>query len=663
MLDRDRNILAMQISQKNPELGAYLKTLPLDHPDLDGAKKYREDFGSIGFREYKEKIEFNKTLEEVRTKREFQRPLEKKWADEAEARKLQDDYRPKPELEYSDPTKKYQHAINHSRHPYLKTSQHQIDAAILQNRASDQAAQTGEDASATKQKSLEYEFSNHRVITPAGGYVPFLNAQERELSNTLSGTDFRSGKANVEASRANLEFTARAKAWNAHIDLAADELEKKGRFSNPDGSPKMSNYRRTRFVGGVNPDYPDALTAKEEWKLSRQLDYGHIGAASNPSWRYGINWMSNAGPEFSLYNRSESMSETIYEALAADRALRENKGLTWSHSNKKRFENIVKELADEGLPAEFNLGYFNEMPVRNMTPRDLARAEAHTLIAAGKIPEDELFMSGIEPQRMRQGMRSNIANVGQEGAGSVLLINQSMPTADTESFIAGNRRWLDKNAVKNASSPGNIIDIVRSATPEQLEKFRKDVAKAGKMLRGEGLGLTPENVTKALRGVGGASTLMLLSNIARADGEGGLEKFINGLNLMEAQTVQGDEAISNIPGVQAVKDLWGGLVNFLNENVDTVNVGPGGTYQAPVENVGDSLDAGQNVVNPYWDIAALTGSIMADQPQDVVTEQQPYYNGPGFGNYSTIPTPSIVVDEHDAKVNRGLVRNVWTSDD
>ena len=60
MIERDRNILAFQISQKNPELGAYLKTLPLDHPDLNGAKKYRESFGSRGFREYKEKIEFNK---------------------------------------------------------------------------------------------------------------------------------------------------------------------------------------------------------------------------------------------------------------------------------------------------------------------------------------------------------------------------------------------------------------------------------------------------------------------------------------------------------------------------------------------------------------------------------------------------------------------------
>jgi len=252
MADRDRNILAFQISQKNPELGAYLKTLPLDHPDLDGAKKYREDFGSTGFREYKEKIEFNKTLEEVRTKREFQRPLEEKWAKEAEARRLQDNYR--PTSEYSPTVNTYQHPINsspHSRVPSLSNlTQEEIDEAILENRALDEARANGTVKSEVP--SARKAFQPQREVTGAGETVPFVDAQDRPLSNELSGTDYRSGKASVEASRANFKFTKQAEAWNRHIDLAADELEKKGKFSNPDGSPKMSNYRRTRFVGGVN---------------------------------------------------------------------------------------------------------------------------------------------------------------------------------------------------------------------------------------------------------------------------------------------------------------------------------------------------------------------------------------------------------------------------
>ena len=590
------NSIAQVIAPDNRDLAGYLRNLPDNHPDLDGAMKKGWEFTSPGFVQHREKLGFQRLINEVKSGKT----------------EIVEDVRPTVKTEVP---------------------------------------------------SEKEAFQDQRRVTGAGETVPFVDSQDRPLSNELSGTDYRSGKAGVEASRANLKFTKQAEAWNRHIDLAADELDKKGKFSNPDGSPKMSNYRRTRFVGGVNPDYPSALTAKEEWKLSRQLDYGHIGAASNPSWRYGINWLSNAGPEFTLYNRSESMSETIYEALAADRALRENKGLTWSQGNKRRFNAILKELADANLSPEFSLNYFNNLPLRESTPIDLARGKAHSIIAAGGVPPEELLLSGVVPSRMREGMRSNMANVGQEGAGSVLLLNQSMPTADTENFIAGNRKWLDKNAVKNASSPSNIIDIVRSATPEQLEQFRKDVAKAGKKLRGEKLGLTPENITKALRGVGGASTLMLLSNIARADGEGGVEKFINGLNWMETQTNQGDEAISNIPGVQAVKDIWSGLTSFLDNNVDTVNVGPGGAIEMPVENVGQSLDAAQNVVNPYWDVAAVTGAFIPDQPQDVVTEQQPYYNGPGFGNYSTIPTPSIVIDEHDAKVNRGMLRNIWTNND
>ena len=493
-------------------------------------------------------------------------------------------------------------------------------------------------------------FSNQKVVTEAGDTVPFLNAQEVQASNSISGGDWRN---KVEASRVNTDFDLKAKAWNKHISEAADELEKRGKFSNPDGSPRMSAYRRTAYVGGENPDFPSVLTAKEEWILSRQLDYGHLGAASNPSWRYAINWKSNAGPEFSLYNRSESMSESIYDALATDQALRKNKGLTWSQGNKRRFDKILKELSDEGLSPKFNLGYFNDMPTREMAPVDLARSRAHSILASGGVPDDQLLMSGITPSGIIEGRRSNFGNVGQDGAGSILLLNQSLPTADTESVIAGNKRWLNKNAVRNASSPDNIIDIVKSATPEQLEQFKKDVVRAGKELRVKGAGLTPSNITRALQSVGGASTLMLLSNIARADGEGGVEKFINGLNWMETQTNQGDEAISNIPGVQAVKDIWSGLTSFLDNNVDTVNVGPGGAIEMPVENVGQSLDAAQNVVNPYWDVAALTGAFMPDQPQDVVTEQQPYYTGTGFQS----------IDEHDAKVNRGLVRNIWTNDD
>jgi len=677
---------------KNKTLREYVKSLNLNDPELDLIAKGRDRFSSGKFTEYKRSLN-PPTID--RAKDALVAGHERFGLSKAEA-----DYIAKNAPDQVVESAVYGRQANSNAGPrnWLNASKVTIDpksttlsdqAAQAKNVATQQnveainssvttetgaprkeySSQAVEDARASKAagewppKTAKNSFQDQRKVTGAGETVSHIDAQDRRLSNELNGEEYRTSKAGVEASRVNTEFDLKAKAWNAHIDNAADELEKRGKFSNPDGSPKMSNYRRTRFVGGVNPDYPSALTAKEEWILSRQLDYGHIGAAANPSWRYGINWLSNAGPEFRLYNRSEAMSETIYEALAADRALRENKGLTWGQGNKTRFDNILKELADANLSPEFSLNYFNNLPLRDMTPRDLARRDVHNALAAGKDPDGSLLLSGIEPNRMRQGMRSNMANVGQEGAGSVLLLNQSMPMADTENFIAGNGRWFDINATLNPNSPSNLVDIARSATEEQLAQFRKDVEKAGKQLRKGGAGLTPENIAKSLRSVGAASTLMLLSNIVRADGDGGVEKFINGLNWMETQTNQGDEAISNIPGVQAVKDIWSGLTSFLDNNVDTVNVGPGGAIEMPVENVGQSLDAAQNVVNPYWDVAAVTGAFIPDQPQDVVTEQQPYYNGPGFGNYSTIPTPSIVIDEHDAKVNRGMLRNIWTNND
>ena len=152
-----------------------------------------------------------------------------------------------------------------------------------------------------------------------------------------------------------------------------------------------------------------------------------------------------------------------------------------------------------------------------------------------------------------------------------------------------------------------------------------------------------------------AGIVGLLAVAGAANASGGeedssyLDRVLQGLEWMDAQTNQGDEAISSIPGVQAVKDIWGGFTNFLNENVQEVNVGPGGTYQAPVENVGDATNAVVSLVNPYEELAFGLGWAMPDNVETQQVEQQPYYTGSGFQ----------AIDEHDAKVNRGLVRDIW----
>ena len=152
-----------------------------------------------------------------------------------------------------------------------------------------------------------------------------------------------------------------------------------------------------------------------------------------------------------------------------------------------------------------------------------------------------------------------------------------------------------------------------------------------------------------------AGIVGLLAVAGAANASGGeedssyLDRVLQGLEWMDDQTNQGDEAISSIPGVQAVKDIWGGFTNFLNENVQEVNVGPGGTYQAPVSNVGDATNAVVSLVNPYEELAFGLGWVMPDNAETQQVEQQPYYTGPG----------AQVIDEHDVKVNRGLVRDMW----
>jgi len=493
----------------------------------------------------------------------------------------------------------------------------------------------------TNATSPSNRFGGQSAVVEGGSRPEFLNKADAEAAANQSSTEYR-GEVEV---RNRGEFGQQRKVWDDNISQAAEILDEKqpSFFNNPDGSPKMSKYSWSQF-DGINKGKSGNLTLKEEWTLSRQMDYGHKGAAGNPAYKYAINWRSNAGPEFTLFNRTEGMTETIQEAIETNKALKANEGLTWTDSNKARYNKIVKELNELGitLPEE-NLSYWKSLKTRSSGPLDRARESYHNYIKEGGTGTTNDTLSGRSPT---DGRRSAFPSVSKENAGSILLLDRALESRDSIATQAANGSWAKKNL---ASSSDNVIEIVNSATPEQLAAIDKELLLAQKELSSRKIGFTPANLTRALKSVGGASTLLLLSNIAKADGVDGVEKFINGLNLMEAQTVQGDEAISNIPGVQAVKDAWGGLVNFLNENVQEVNVGPGGTYQAPVSNVGDALNAGQNVVNPYWDVAAVTGAMMADQPQDVVTEQQPYYTGPG----------AQVIDEHDVKVNRGLVRDIW----
>jgi len=494
----------------------------------------------------------------------------------------------------------------------------------------------------TNATSPSNRFGGQSAVVEGGSRPEFLNKADAEAAANQSSTEYR-GEVEV---RNRGEFGQQRKVWDDTISVAADTLEEKNPslFNNPDGSPKMSKYSWNQFEG-FNKGKSGNLTLKEEWTLSRQMDYGHSGAAGNPAYKYAINWRSNAGPEFALFNRTEGMAETVSEAIETNKKLKANEGLTWTEQNKTRYNKILKELNELGIKLpEGNLDYWKSLKTRNAAPLDIVRDRYHAFTMEGGTGGFQGVLTGKSPT---DGRRSAFpADSKKLDAGGILLADKALTYRDSNATQVSNPTWIDKTL---GNSSDNVIEIINSTTPEQLAAIEKELTLAQNELKRTKQPFTPDKIASVLKRVGGASTLLLLSNIARADGVGGVEKFINGLNLMEAQTVQGDEAISNIPGVQTVKDLWGGLVNFLNENVQEVNVGPGGTYQAPVENVGYALDAGQNVVNPYWDIAAVTGAMMADQPQDVVTEQQPYYTGSG----------AQVIDEHDVKVNRGLVRDIW----
>jgi len=234
------------------------------------------------------------------------------------------------------------------------------------------------------------------------------------------------------------------------------------------------------------------------------------------------------------------------------------------------------------------------------------------------------------------------------------------PETDLDSFMARPAGLGTKELKSGILESSPDWEEIRSGNKSVSERLNK----SAKIL---------ELLKKHPAGIAGLLTVAGASKAFASGGEDDssfLDRVLTGLEWMDnqttqgdnaisnipgvnAQTTQGDNAISNIPGVNAIKDIWSGVTNFLNENVNTVNVGPGGTYQVPVSNVGDAANAVVSLVNPYEELAFGLGWAMPDKVQPQEVAPQPYYTGTGFQ----------VIDEHDAKVNRGMLRNIWTNDD
>jgi hypothetical protein len=106
----------------------------------------------------------------------------------------------------------------------------------------------------------------------------------------------------------------------------------------------------------------------------------------------------------------------------------------------------------------------------------------------------------------------------------------------------------------------------------------------------------------------------------------------------------------------------GDAMRSVNNYVTNTHLPAFGPVAEPIMNF--AYDAAKEIPSEAVGILGHMFAPPVGAGSDIVEGQQ-YYNGPGFEytNASTIPTPSIVIDEHDAKVNRGLLRNIWTNDD
>ena len=431
MTDRDRNILAFQISQKNPELGAYLKTLPLDHPDLDGAKKYRESFGSRGFREYKEKIEFNKTLEEVRAKREFQRPLEEKWAQEAEARKLQDDYKPAPKTESDiipistdkkiDPEKviSKRKKAGYTKIKPVKLTDREIQAI------------------------KDYTGIRRDILLPPGT----LQKDAKNIMQAMGG-------------------------WNTYIKTFASELERADPsfFNNPDGTPILTDImdQRTRRKR-------ELVTKKDKWISDRTLDYGHLGGASSPQFGWMSKWIQNAQPEFSWDNQLSGATMTPTEFVSVmDRTSNlkpQQKGsMSINSATKDQIKKYSQELKEI---RSANAGRMGKIPL------DPKAYDSLMSLPSVQTPED-IVRQNISPDNSEYFVLDKNNRIPSEVNKDMLTVMQDNPSVDfNATAVLGDYPEEMINQVRAKPADGRYMSAFREAVdriaeygePQKLQKL------------------------------------------------------------------------------------------------------------------------------------------------------------------------------------------------
>lgn len=301
---------------------------------------------------------------------------------------------------------------------------------------------------------------------------------QAELDSILGESGSKT-RGRIETNRTGTPQQFHARQWNGLVKNAADKLEAEGKIP-----PGLSDVKRPWGIKGDN----EFLTNKELWMAERSLDYGHLGAASNPGFHYVINYDSNGQPEFSLWNKQTSASMTPAEYAVADERIRSGTGYRWDNVNKQRFNKYLDEMLGILDNAEFEklsqtLEYFDEIKNSPYHLEDAQRNYVETVKPADR-PNADINSAYYLTNDFNNFSVDNFTTqekvpVRRAAIASRLAFMRSLPSVDLDAALhqgllsTGSEDFLKasvrEEAKKVAQIPQEDIDLLKQNVLEVMK--------------------------------------------------------------------------------------------------------------------------------------------------------------------------------------------------
>jgi len=632
---------------KNATLREYVKGLNLNDPELDLIARYRDDFGSKGFRAYKDKIAFNKTLEEVKVKREFSRPLEEKWAQEAEARRLQDNYRPSPKVDatlksLSDDVKRKDAERRKKLGIDDVPQSSQYGGAYEQNYyASTDDSEFNDGLMDSDESALEYQ--NKKIKPKSSVSAEKVIAKRKKTGYSklkpvkLSPEQIEAIK-NYQGPRREILLPAGVPdgdakdikqamgSWNTYIKSFAEGLEKTDPsfFNNPDGTPILTDImdQRTKKKRAL-------VTKKDKWLSDRTLDYGHLGGASSPQFGWMSKWIQNAQPEFSWDNQLSGATMTPTEFVSAmDRTNNVKSSNRGAMSIDSATQNQIKKYSKE--LKEISSRYKGGI---NRTPIDSKAYDSLMSLPSVDVPDDIVRSNmNIDDSKYFVLDRNNrIPYSNKEGTAvkDMLTVMQDNPSVD-----------FDATAVLGGY-PEEMIDQVRAKPTDgrYMSAFREAVdriaeygepQKLQKLLK-----IAKEAAGKGVWGVAPIALMMSDPEMANAIDELGIER--------------GSDAWVGLFESVGIKDA----ANYVGDSWNNaMSVAKSGQY-------GTAIQAQAGVL----DFAADVGKAIVTETPGYVASMNDWIQSNNQAMDAARAQAGVTSADDVARQRFGQLRNIWTNDD